>query len=32
MNTIDVRDYEVEINGKIIKFPASCQELIEALG
>lgn len=32
MNTIDVRDCEIEINGKIIKFPASEPELIEALG
>lgn len=32
MNTIDVRDYEIEINGKIIKFPASAQELMEAFG
>ncbi len=32
MNTIDVRDYEIEINGKIIRFPASAQELTEALG
>lgn len=32
MNTIDVRDYEIEINGKTIRFPASAQELTEAFG
>lgn len=32
MNTIDVLDYEIVINGKKIKLPASKQELVEALG
>ena len=32
MNIIDVLDYEIVINGKTIKFPASQQELVEALG
>lgn len=32
MNVIDVRDYEIVINGKVIKFPASKQDLVDALG
>ena len=32
MNVIDVRDYEIVINGKKIKFPASKQDLVDALG
>lgn len=32
MNVIDVLDYEIVVNGNMIKFPASEQELTDALG
>jgi len=32
VNIIDVRDCEIEINGRLISFPASEQELVQAFG